>query len=299
MHHRTRCPICDSTSCASEFRVEYRSPFLADFMRDCPLREKLAGENYNVLRCARCRLYFQEVVADVHEAAAIYAGGAEIGAREPRPLPQLAHLAEDAIHIRLLFPDQRPVVLDFGMNRGDWPSMARSFGCDAWGTDIDDAAAQVAAARGVRFVRFDALEAQRFDFINADQVFEHLSDPAEVLRSLVRSLKPGGYLKLSTPGDREFATKLRKAREGACDAAQWRREFDVLAPLVHVNLFDRHSLLALGAKTGLQPFRLPLRIGYAGMVLFHSTRQLNRNLVNPWKRWRATGTWQYFRNAAG
>jgi SAM-dependent methyltransferase len=233
------------------------------------------------------------------EAAILYAGGAELGAGKARPLTELAHLAEDAIHIRLLMPEGRPKVLDFGMNRGDWAAMSGAFGCEIWGTDIDAAAAVAAKERGVRFVGFDELAPAAFDFINADQVFEHLTDPVTVLSKLERSLRPGGWLKLSTPGDRRMEAKLARARAGGYDEAEWRREFDSLAPLMHVNLFERRSLVALGMEVGLEPYRLPLRIAYAAMVLFHTSRQWNRNLVNPWKRWRGKGTWQYFRKPQG
>lgn len=298
MLHRTRCPVCESAPCASGLRLPYGSGVLAGFVQACPVGSLLAGEFYHILHCPRCGLRFQELVPGMAEAAVLYAGGAELGAGKARPLPELAHLAEDAIHIRLLMPDRRPKVLDFGMNRGDWAAMSGAFGCEIWGTDIDDAAATAAKERGVRFVRFENLATADYDFINADQVFEHLTDPVSVLRVLEHSLRPGGWLKLSTPGDRRITAKLARARAGGYDEAEWRREFDSLAPLVHVNLFERRSLVALGMHAGLEPYRLPLRIAYAAMVLFHTRRQWNRNLVNPWKRWRGGGTWQYFKKPA-
>lgn len=49
--------------------------------------------------------------------------------------------------------------------------------------------------------------AQSYDFITSTEVFEHLSAPAEVLDTLLKCLKPGGWLGLMTkrtPSDDQF-----------------------------------------------------------------------------------------------
>jgi SAM-dependent methyltransferase len=43
-------------------------------------------------------------------------------------------------------------------------------------------------------IRSDALEAESFDLIHARAVLEHLADPQEIVKLMVRALKPGGWL---------------------------------------------------------------------------------------------------------
>src|SRR5262249_34916821 len=44
-----------------------------------------------------------------------------------------------------------------------------------------------------------AVDEQRFDFIFLNDVFEHVSDPGEVLMQLAAKLKPGGRIFIDTP----------------------------------------------------------------------------------------------------
>ena len=70
--------------------------------------------------------------------------------------------------------------------------------------------------------------------------------------------------------------------------------FKSVEPLVHLNLFNCQSLVALAQKTNLTPLKISLTTSFASMILFNSLRQLNRNFRTPVKRSAAKGTWQYF-----
>jgi len=264
-----------------------------------PLARSLESQCFSILRCSSCRLYFQELVADSAESALLYNTYAGRQPAPPaRPLAELAHFAEDAMISRLLFPQHRPVVLDYGMNTGNWAAMARAYDCDVWGTDIKEQSKDIAERRGITYSPPSLLPESHFDFINADQVFEHLSDPLTTLRTLAKSLKPGGKMKISTPHDRHLAVKIQRAKAGAYDPAAFIRAFESMWPLLHLNLFETANLQIMAHKAGLSPYRVPLAIGYAAMTLFDTPRQWNRNLYNPFKRWLARGTWQYFQQSA-
>ncbi|MDQ3622342.1 MAG: class I SAM-dependent methyltransferase, partial [Verrucomicrobiota bacterium] len=171
-----------------------------------------------------------------------------------------------------------------------------AYGSEVWGTDIDPRSARVAAESGVQFVAdVAAVEDGYFDFINADQVFEHLADPVGVIRVLAAKLRRGGHLKTSTPADRRIEAKLARLNSGGYSLQLFKRDFHALSPLSHINLFSATSLGALAAAARLESFRVPLQMCYAVMTGFHSARQLNRNLYNPLKRYSARGTWQFFR----
>jgi SAM-dependent methyltransferase len=296
MYQRTQCPACESAGIARILDLPFEGDLLRDFSRGSRLKAELSSQKYSILRCNVCDLFFQELVADARESAVLYQDDyAGVKSTGPMPLPPLAHMAEEAMLIRLLFPERRPVVLDFGMGMGHWAGMVRAFDCEAWGTDINDTSAEAARGQSVVFSKFEALPENHFDFINADQVFEHLAEPLPVARTLNRLLKADGILKISTPGDLQIKSKIRRAMAAKYDGPQFLHDFDSLYPLAHLNLFSKTSLVAFGRKAGLAPFRVPLGLSYSTMTLFHTPRQWNRNLRHPFKRWSSKGTWQFFK----
>ncbi len=297
MFDRTACPITHTAALVEKANAPYDGGLLGEWATKRGQSARLAGQRYVVMHNAEIDFYFQRSVFDQAEEIERRRGIAE---RRPEVrvsgLSDLAHKAEDAMLVRLLQPEGRPRVFDYGMGEGHWIVMARAYGAEAWGSDVDPRAETVAAESGVRFVADPAtLEDGYFDFINADQVFEHLPDPLGVVRVLAAKLRPRGYLKISTPADLKIEAKLERLRGGGYALDAFQREFHALSPLSHINLFTARSLRALATAAGLESVRIPLRTCYALMTGFHSARQLNRNLYNPFKRHRALGTWQFFR----
>jgi len=52
-----------------------------------------------------------------------------------------------------------------------------------------------------------------FDFINVDQVFEHLPYPRATLANLTTKLRAGGVVRISVPNGRRVLKKLRYFRK--------------------------------------------------------------------------------------
>ncbi|MEM6911661.1 MAG: class I SAM-dependent methyltransferase [Verrucomicrobiota bacterium] len=297
MFERRCCPVCDCANESSE--VLGSVPFTHKCLRDelHPKASKaLANREFTVIRCQSCGLVYQVVAWEEPEAEWVYTRFSESGDLEKfRPVQHFAHKAEDAMIVRLLFPEIRPKVLDYGMGLGEWARMATAFGCEVFGFDQDPRSVAFSERYGVRFLRPEQFPESAFDFVNADQVVEHFQDPVAHLQEMVRALKPGGVMKLSTPGDRQIWRKMRALELGQIAPSAFHEAFASIAPLMHLNLFDEQSMVALGRRVGQERFHLPLSLSYASMALFDGGRQFNRNLRTPWKRSRAKGTWQYYR----
>jgi SAM-dependent methyltransferase len=143
-------------------------------------------------------------------------------------------------------------------------------------------------------ITFEEMGQLRFDFINVDQVLEHLSDPLHVARRLAECLKPSALIKFSTPNNPELPRLLRAAQSSGDDTVLDAKTLDSLLPLEHVNLFNDRSLKVLAQEAGLRPFRLPFFKWMGAGQLWNVPRQFNRNLIVPWKRWRGNTTYQWF-----
>jgi len=292
---RTTCPCCGEGDVVEVLRLGYDSEILSEAVNPFRYHIDITGKFFVILKCNNCGLYFQETVLDDEEAKAFYSKCVGQGSESVGSVEEVAHIAEDAMLIRLLFPDKKPLVLDFGMNTGRWAHVVSSFGCECYGTDIAEFSKEYAKQKGIKFVEFSELPDNYFDFINADQVFEHLAKPQEVLCRLSRALNHNGIIKISCPGDKKIEKKIKELVSGKISAAEFTQRFDAISPFGHINLFNEKSLVKLGEMAGLERFHIPLRISYATMILFNNMRQLNRNLYKPLKLTLARGTWQFFR----
>jgi SAM-dependent methyltransferase len=87
------------------------------------------------------------------------------------------------------------------------------------------------------------------DFVNTEQVFEHVPAPRELAKRLAASLKPGGILKICVPYGEDIERRIElgewQAERGS------RHSLDPVAPLEHINCFKFETLRRLAADLGL------------------------------------------------
>jgi hypothetical protein len=79
----------------------------------------------------------------------------------------------------------------------------------------------------------DELPVDRFHFINAEQVFEHLVAPAQVMQWLAGSLVHGGLLRISVPNGAGVESLVAQADWAASKGSP--RSLNAIAPLEHIN----------------------------------------------------------------
>ena len=294
---REKCPACDGAETECEFEI----PYAAEYFRSLREAHPLIADQRYVLRCCRaCGFRFQQTILSTAEDDGLneeYWG--ETVDLSPARLNELAHMAEEILIIRQLFPDTRPVVLDYGVGKANWAGVATGFQCEAWGTDTAALSEEYCRLRGVTWTPLDAIPKAKFHFINSDSVFEHIPAPLRTMEQLREALLPGGIMKINVPGRRDFPTALKRMRRtDKPSAGELDAFFAHIEPLIHINLFRPDNLVQMAIKAGLEPFRVPLGLSYSSMVLFNNGRQWNRNLYQPFKRWRSRGTWQFFRKPA-
>jgi 2-polyprenyl-3-methyl-5-hydroxy-6-metoxy-1,4-benzoquinol methylase len=101
------------------------------------------------------------------------------------------------------------------------------------------------------------LPADRFHFINTEQVFEHLVDPMAELLRLASALRPGGLVRISVPNGTAVESRLSNPDWNAAKGSP--RSLNAVAPLEHINCFNHRSLETLGVRAGLRRFTYPAR----------------------------------------
>lgn len=136
------------------------------------------------------------------------------------------------IYLRLAGNGSRLDILDIGCAQGTLALMLAERGHEVWAVDIRQRFLDYAASRyergDVHFICGNALEldiGQRFDLIFANQIVEHLVHPLEFTKRLVRWLKPGGRLVVTTPNADYIKSDLPSFSELGDPAEHEHRQF--------------------------------------------------------------------------
>jgi SAM-dependent methyltransferase len=274
--------------------ILYDSPFLQRdirrFVHECfhgqISDQSLEGVRYTIAQCPACTLYFQREILDskgmefvydeVNESVSL-AKRERAGRSYFDSLLRSVGMIEELLYIPSAARDLK--VLDFGMGWGHWAIAARALGYYAVGAELSARRKSFAAAHGIQAIDPREAENERFDFINVDQVLEHLSEPRETVKQLARILKPSGIIKISVPFGDLVARQITSG---------WKIEKNELYPLGHINAFTARSLDTLCESMGLKRVA-PLEY----VTLKARLRALYRKLR--WPR-RANG---YFRKIEG
>jgi SAM-dependent methyltransferase len=306
---RDACPVCAST----ELRELFSCPYTREPIRGFVDRwftytgrvdfELLEGADYVLQECRSCGLIFQQYVPDEDLAEIVYERWSDPErAHHHREKAGLASRGRNALEvmsiIEFLGRDPKQLrFLDFGMGWGNWVRIAEAFGVECFG--LESSASRLAHARtlGLKVIGPDELEGQRFDFINTEQVFEHLPDPHGTAVDLAAALTDRGILKISVPNARRLKRNVAAGRWSEPKGSK-KGLFDA-TPLQHINAFTHRPLVRLGRRAGLVPVPIPPRLRYRYMPTWERLPMLaRRTLGQHYRALRRQETSVWFRKAS-
>ena len=303
---RDACPACESDTA----RTIYSRPYL-----DSPLKEYLVsfysaqgkieleyleGGTYTLAECASCGLIYQREIPDDFLMKKLYdewidpavdRAAHERGEYREYTVGFVEEILMLTSHFRSLARQLR--VCDFGMGWGYWCRAAEAFGCDVSGMELSMERTVHAASHGIRVLDWNEAPGSELDFINSEQVFEHLAQPLETLRHLSRALRDGGIMKISVPNGRGVKRRLKDVNWSTGERRHG--TLNPVSPLEHINCFSRRSVIAMAAKAGLSHVRIPMSMLHVPLEWKHPKESI-RTLVRPLYRnlyW--GGTYLFFR----
>ena len=174
--------------------------------------------------------------------------------------------------IRQFKPDGR--VLDVGTHCGFFLRMARGLAWDIQGIEPSPANAELARRKfGLNvttgYLRHDTFAPESFDIVTMVDVFEHVTDPLNVLDSVRRVLKPDGILFLKVPN---AAWNLLKHR--VLVRTLQLKGFDIFDAREHVVHYSQKTLAKMLQATGFRP------------LAFYVPRPIQTG-----RRWKKAGRW--------
>jgi hypothetical protein len=291
---RVSCPACCELAATTIYKCDLRSPPIGPFLRDYYHRPPPDG-TYQLECCQRCGLVFQRFVGDDGLLTALYSEWLTHAASdEPSYAADLRHFREsrdghELMALAAFLERPRLKVLDYGTGWGLWPAIAVKLGHDAFATELASEKSAWVRERGVAMLGDDELSSHRFDVINLEQTLEHVSEPRDLLHSLLPSL--GGVLKIAVPNASNANRIVHRLERGDCST------IGPVHPLEHINGFTPRSLDMLARSLGLKEVRpsLAQRFAFVRGGLPSSPKRLVKEVVRPFWTFRSpTNLYRWF-----
>lgn len=274
---RQECPVCKSSHKMTLLVLPYDETPVRDHLESwysCNF-DYIKGGHYILDECKTCGLIYQREILNEEGMSKLYNEWIDYKKVFEKNLSErtsdrgLNH-AKELANIFMYF-DAAPgklKLLDFGMGFGTWCYLAKGFGCfDIYGTEISQI--RMDYASGINIIAWEDLPNYQFDFINTEQVFEHLPNPRETLLHLGKALAPNGVIKISVPNGKHIVERLKirdweALKEGkiAVNSNEiWedgiKNSLNPVAPLEHINCFNHDVLISMANRFGFSKIDIP------------------------------------------
>ncbi len=258
---RTLCPVCNSDKSKIVYQAKYTEDPIKEYLyrfydpQGCVEMEYLNGEEYILRQCNVCSLIFQCNIPNDQLMSRIYERWIDSDIYRPKsnsnPLITRPNLLAELLMLPAVLRKQSSQIslLDFGMGWSEWCRIAQALDYKIAGSEINKDQLEYARNYQISIVSLHALVDSSFDYINAEQVFEHIAQPFEVLQLLSRALKPDGVIKISVPNGAGILNQLTHSKW--LIPKKSRKSLNAIAPLEHINTYSYSALLELAHLCGL------------------------------------------------
>ncbi len=237
--------------------------------------EYLGNSNYILKECINCTLVYQEEIPSAFLAKKIYDEWldvetvSEFDDEKIRTEKSVRHSRQIERVIEYLGASPNELnFLDFGMGLGTWCRLARRFRCNVYGTDISEDRMGYVETSDIKVISYDDIPSYRFDFINSNQVLEHVAEPLEILLHLSQALKQRGVIKIAVPNGWDIKRRLEiwnldklafseKSENPFLEESD--NSLNPVSPFEHINCFNYDALVMMAKRARLTPVSIPDR----------------------------------------
>ncbi len=300
---REHCPACLCEDTKLVYGCDFLSEPVKTFINlkfEQVVQQYFESERYILKKCKSCDLIYQERIFNETGMSQLYNKWLFDGDRERFDLPgstlsRFMYYSQELLTIATLFDKsvQDIKLLDYGMGKGQWCSVARDIGYDITGTDVSSDLLEHGRSIGLKVVPLSDFPNTSYDFINTEQVFEHLGKPLEVLESLRDAIEPNGVIKISVP----YGSNI----ENRAHLMDWSvpredRNFIVsITPGIHINTFSQNSIKVMGEKLGLKLITPRSILSEYRLINAATPKELLKSLLRPIYRRLVGFTYVYLR----
>lgn len=252
---RKQCDLCENNESEILLSKKFSDPTVAPFLQNFYLGklelDKIADDLYEIAKCKNCGFIYQKYILNSEGMELLYDKwmAQEESLNKQQSVThdhQLALFKEMLIIEKLVKKAATDTnVLDFGTGWAYWCMMANIFNYNTIGMELSEQRVAFAKSRGVNIAgTFDEVENESRDFINMEQVLEHLPKPLEMLKELNKKLKKGGFIRIAVPNGSSIEKKLKRKN--------WVAEKNAIHPLEHINCFTHKTLIKIAKEAGFE-----------------------------------------------
>lgn len=276
---RTYCPGCRGTAVTELYRRKFLEAPVYDYLQWYYKRNNidfsfLGDTAYCINECSECGLLYQRYILSPEYMGIFYGEMMTLPGDTPLqyPLSHYKHIAAEVCNVISYFGGTRKLkVLDFGAGWGEWSLMAKAYGCDVYAAELSEDKLAYLRSCGVSTVSYDDLLKHEFDFINTEQVFEHIAAPGDMISHLGNALVSGGVLKVSLPNGERVKQNLKSPDFFAERLSA--QSLMPLQPIEHINAFTEATLVKLAEQRNLFVTELDTHKGVKA-IADHSVKEL-------------------------
>ena len=196
---------------------------------------------HELLRCLKCSLLFEKNMPSAEELSAHYATYSYASLRET---PQTVWESYEQVLKFLVSGLESPKLLDYGCGQGSFLAECKRQGIGAIGLEYSPSARLLCEQQGLKVVTDVKgcleLHPEGFDIITSFEVLEHFSRPKVMLDECFASLKPGGFLYLTTPNSSSVSMFVLRG------------DSEILGYPDHLCLFNAKSISELARLTDFE-----------------------------------------------
>ena len=264
---REMCPACKSKGFTKLYSIGYNSPTIVEYLKNFydPQGgvefEYLDGVEFNLQECNNCSLIFQEYIPNDFLMDKLYNEWIDpkivFPEQRGHDVSYYDKLSIEVSNIIAYFKTTPNNLnfLDFGMGWAQWCLMVKAYGANSMGMELSTDRILNAKQNAVDVIDWDELPEHKFDFINTEQVFEHIPNPLETLNYLITALKPNGIINISVPNGNVAKRNLKIMNWKALKRTKDSLNF--IAPLEHINCFRTKTIKIMAEICGLQHQQIP------------------------------------------
>ena len=263
---RDSCPGCASQDSTTLSKISYSDPQVIQYLQKFYALKSitpntLTDVDFTLEKCNDCSLIFQENIPGNSMMKTVYDDW--LGSETTLNNIENNHNIEyylgyfNQIYKIVDYLNKKPNELqffDFGFGWCNYLKVVQSFGIKSSGSELSEKRIEYAKSIGITNITYDKIPNEKFDYINSDQVFEHIPNPLEILKHLKNALKPGGIIRICVPNG-ENGESISKGINW--NANKWDNDsFNIVAPLEHINCFNYKALVKMADIAGLKEFKL-------------------------------------------
>ncbi len=266
---RLVCPACEKSEFKDLYSRPYTDPVIRKYLDEFYGSqggvefEYINDAEYILKECTTCSLIFQEYIPNDFLMNKLYEEWIDpqiaLRGQKEHSLSYYRKLSMEVDNIVAYFnakPDNLSF-LNFGMGWGEWNLMVKAYGSHSTGMELSQQRINHAKENAIGIINWEDVPSNQFDFINTEQVFEHIPNPFETLKYLILSLKPNGLIKISVPNG-NVARRNLKIMDWKAGKNE-RNSLNIVAPLEHINCFRTKTIKFMANLCGLKQETVPFK----------------------------------------